>query len=452
MKLLESAAERGIRYVEGLADRPVRADPEVLAKLVESARGPLPAAGEDPLFMLERLDGLGSPATVASAGPRYFGFVTGGTLPGALAASWLLDAWDQNGWGSASSPAATVLEETGLRWVVEALGLPEGTGGAFVTGATMANFMGLAAARHAVLARQGWDVERDGLFGAPELRVVLGAEAHPTVTKALGLLGLGRERVLRAPVDEQGRIRVDALPDLAPPCVVVAQAGNVNSGAFDPFDALCERASQQGAWVHVDGAFGLWARSAPERAALAAGVERADSWATDAHKWLNTSYDCGIALVRDPQALSATVAFRAPYLTMRDAGREPADFSPESSRRARGVEVYAALATLGRSGLADLVERCCRHATRFAEGLRAAGYEVLNDVALNQVVVDFGGAERTAEVIDAVQRDGTCWCGPTHWRGHDAMRISVSCWATTEADVEASLEAIVRCAREVASA
>jgi glutamate/tyrosine decarboxylase-like PLP-dependent enzyme len=451
MKLLESAAARGIRYLEALPGRCVAADPAAVARLAEVAKAPLPDRGADPAEVLERLDALGSPATVASAGPRYFGFVTGGTLPAALAASWLLDAWDQNGFGNASSPVAALLEEAALRWVVTALDLPADTGGAFVTGATMANFAALAAARHTVLRRVGWDVERDGLFGAPELRVVVGEQAHPTVAKALALLGLGRERVVRVPVDVQGRMRVESLPDLSGPCIVCAQAGNVNSGAFDPFDALCDAAAAAGAWLHVDGAFGLWARAAPERASLAAGVERADSWATDAHKWLNTSYDCGIALVRDPTALSATVTFRAPYLTMGET-REPSDYTPESSRRARGVEVWAALASLGREGLADLVERCCRHAGRFAKGLLEAGFEVLNDVVLNQVVVSFGDDDATRRVILAVQRDGTCWCGPTHWRGRDAMRISVSGWSTTEDDVERSLEAILRCAREVAHA
>jgi glutamate/tyrosine decarboxylase-like PLP-dependent enzyme len=449
--LLESTAARSIRYLEQLPERPVAPSPEAVARLAELAGASLPDRGESPAGVLERLDTLGSPATVASAGPRYFGFVTGGTLPVALATSWLLDAWDQNGFGSASSPVSAQLEETALRWVIEALGLPAGTGGAFVTGATMANFAALAAARHTVLERVGWDVERDGLFGAPEVRVVLGEESHPTVAKALGLLGMGRERVVRVPADAQGRLRLDGLPDLSGPCIVCAQAGNVNSGAFDPFEELCERAAARGAWLHVDGAFGLWARAAPGRAELARGLERADSWATDAHKWLNTTYDCGLALVRDPRALSATVAFRAPYLAM-GGGREPSDYTPESSRRARGVEVWAALASLGREGLADLVERCCRHARRFAEGLRDAGFELLNEVVLNQVVVDFGDAETTRRVIEAVQRDGTCWCGPTHWRGRHAMRISVSGWSTTEADVERSLAAILRLAQEVVRA
>jgi glutamate/tyrosine decarboxylase-like PLP-dependent enzyme len=448
MKLLESAAARGIRYLEALPGRRVAPDPDAVARLVRAARAPFPEHGEDPEAVLARLDELGSPATVASAGPRYFGFVTGGTLPAALAASWLLDAWDQNAFSSVSSPVSALLEEAALRWVVDALWLPEGTGGAFVTGATMANFSALAAARHAVLARAGWNVERDGLFGAPPILVVVSGESHPTVLKALALLGLGRDRVVRVPVDAQGRMRADALPELSPPCIVCAQAGNVDSGAFDPFAAIADRTSATGAWLHVDGAFGLWALAAPAHAPLARGIERADSWATDAHKWLNTSYDCGIALVRDPRDLSTAVAFRAPYLTMGET-RQPCDYTPESSRRARGVEVWAALAQLGRDGLADLVERCCRHARRFADGLVAAGFEVLNEVVLNQVVVALPDGPATLRLVDAVQRDGTCWCGPTRWRDRDAMRISVSSWATREADVEASLAAIVRLAREI---
>jgi len=449
--LLAAAARRAGHYVASLASRPVEADAAAVARLREFVDRDLPAEGWTPETVLERLDTLGSPATVASAGPRYFGFVTGGTLPAALAASVLISAWDQNGFGSRSSPVAGILEEVALRWLLEALDLPPGCGAAFTTGATMANFSALAAARHALLARRGWDVERDGLFGAPPLRVVAGAEAHPTVAKALALLGLGRERVERVPVDAEGRLRADHLPELDDRCLVLLQAGNVNSGAFDPFVEVCERARAAGAWVHVDGAFGLWARAAPERAALARGVEGADSWATDAHKWLNTSYDCGIALVRDPRDLQATVSFRAPYLTM-EATRQPSDFTPESSRRARGVEVWAALASLGRDGLAGLVEGCCRHARRFADGLAGAGYEILNEVVLNQVVVRFGGDALTDRIVEDVQRDGTCWCGPTHWKGKSAMRISVSSWATRDEDVERSLEAILRIARAAADA
>jgi glutamate/tyrosine decarboxylase-like PLP-dependent enzyme len=391
------------------------------------------------------LDEIGSPATMAMAGRRFFGFVIGGVLPATLAANWLAGAWDQNTGLAAVTPGTAMLERVALRWLLDVLGLPPTCGGAFVTGATMANFTGLAAARRAVLTRAGWDVEAQGLFGAPPVTVVVGAEVHPSLLKALGLLGLGRDRVVRVPVDGQGRMRADALPPLSGPTIVCIQAGNVNTGAFDPAPEICRRAHAAGAWVHVDGAFGLWAAAAPVRAPLVAGVAEADSWATDAHKWLNVPYDSGLAFVRDPEALRAAMTVSAVYLPSGES-RDPFDYTPEMSRRARGVEVWAALRSLGRAGLADLVERTCRHATRFAEGFRAAGYPVLNEVVLNQVLVSFGDAETTRRVIAAIQADGTCWCGGTVWQGHVAMRISVSSWATTASDVERSLEAMLRVA------
>jgi glutamate/tyrosine decarboxylase-like PLP-dependent enzyme len=384
---------------------------------------------------------------MAMEGPRFFGFVIGGALPVALASEWLAMAWDQNTALYRVTPATAVLEQVALGWMLELLGLPAGTGGAFVTGATVANFTALAAARHSVLVRAGWDVEGDGLFGAPPITVVVGAEAHPTLLKSLGLLGLGRRRVVRVPVDGQGRMRADAMPRLAGPTIVCAQVGNVNTGACDPVADVCDRAAEAGAWVHVDGAFGLWAAASPRHAHLVRGVERADSWATDGHKWLNVPRDSGFAFVRDAEALRAAMAISAEYLPSESAQRNPADYTPELSRRARGVAVWAVLRQLGREGLAELVDRCCRHATRFAEGLRGAGFEILNEVVLNQVLVAFGDAEQTRRVIDAVQLDGTCWCGVTEWQGRVAMRISVSSWATTEADVERSLDAIVRVAR-----
>jgi glutamate/tyrosine decarboxylase-like PLP-dependent enzyme len=314
----------------------------------------------------------------------------------------------------------------------------------------MANFTGLAAARHAVLERSGWDVEARGLFGAPPVTVVVGEEVHVSLLKALSMLGLGRERVVRLPVDGKGRIRADALPPLSPPAIVCIQAGNVNTGSFDPAAEICGWAHRAGAWVHVDGAFGLWAAAAPRRAHLAAGVAEADSWATDAHKWLNVPYDSGIVFVRQADALRAAMALGAAAYLTRDAPRGPDDYVPELSRRARGVEIWAALRSLGRSGLADLVERCCLHASRFAEGLAAAGYEVLNDVVLNQVLVSFGDDETTRRVVAAVQADGTCWCGGSFWQGRAAMRISVSSWRTTDADCEKSLSAILRIAERLA--
>jgi glutamate/tyrosine decarboxylase-like PLP-dependent enzyme len=319
-----------------------------------------------------------------------------------------------------------------------------------VTGATVANFTALAAARHRLLERAGWDVENDGLFGAPELKVVVGEEAHSSLLKALAMLGLGKKRVLRVPVDGQGRMRADALPHLDELTILCLQAGNVNTGAFDPAGAICPAARDAGAWIHVDGAFGLWAATSPAYRHLTHGFELADSWATDAHKWPNIGYDCGVALVREPEALSAAMVARAAYLQT-GSRREPSDFTPELSRRARGVELWAGLRSLGRSGMAEIVERTSAHARRFAEGLRAAGYTVLNDVVINQVLVSFGSAEKTMRTIQRIQADGVCWCGSTVWQGHTAMRISVSSWATTEEDVELSLASMLRSALECAN-
>jgi glutamate/tyrosine decarboxylase-like PLP-dependent enzyme len=442
-RLLLDAAERAVRYLDGLGSRPVAPAPDAVERLA-ALDVPLPADGVGDARVLADLDAL-SPATMAMAGPRFFGFVIGGALPATVAASVLATAWDQNSARFDVTPATAMLEKLALRWTLEALGLPATAGGAFVTGATVANFTCLAAARHRLLDRTGWDVEGRGLFGAPVLRVVVGAEAHVSVLKALAMLGLGRDRVETVPVDGQGRLRADALPELDDRTIVCAQAGNVNTGAFDPFDEICARARDAGAWVHVDGAFGLWALAAPARAALARGVALAESWAADAHKWLNVPYDSGLALVRDEAALRGAMAMRAAYLP--EGGlRDPADTTPELSRRARGVEIWAALRSLGRSGLAELVDRCCRHAARFGRALAAAGHPPLNDVVLNQVLVSFGDPERTRRVIAAIQADGTCWCGGTEWQGHTAMRISVSSWATTDDDVDRSVEAILRCA------
>ena len=446
--LLALAAERAISYHQTLDARSVAPAPEAVARL-SALGGPLPETPRSPGETFALLDEVGSPATVATTGGRYFGFVTGGALPVTVAANWLASAWDQNAALAVMSPTAAELERIAIGWLLDALGLPAASAGALVTGATMANFTGLAAARHAVLRRVGWDVEADGLFGAPPITVVVGAEAHTTLHKALALLGLGRSRVVTIPVDGQGRMRSDALPDpatISGPAIVCLQAGNVNTGAFDPAREILPWARDLGAWTHVDGAFGLWAAVAPARAALMAGFAEADSWATDAHKYLNTPYDCGLAFVRDPEALRSAMVATAAYLPTADQ-RDPMHYTPESSRRARGVEIWAALRTLGRSGVADLVERCCRHAARFAEGLRAAGYSVLNDVVLNQVLVAFGDDDTTRRVIAALQQDGTCWCGGTVWQGRAAMRISVSSWATTDDDVERSLAAMIRVAR-----
>jgi glutamate/tyrosine decarboxylase-like PLP-dependent enzyme len=444
--LLEAATERSIRYLEGLETRDVAPSPEAINHISQLDEA-LPDHPTDPETVLGLLDDIGSPATVTTAGGRFFGFVIGGSLPAALAANWLAGAWDQNAGLDVSSPVAAALEQITLRWLLDVLSLPAEAGGGFVTGATMANFTALAAARHAILQKFGWNVEAQGLFGAPPVTVVVGEEVHVSVLKALSLLGLGRDQVVRVPVDGQGRMRADALPELSGSTIVCIQAGNVNTGAFDPAPEICAAAHQAGAWVHVDGAFGLWAATAPERAYLSSGVEEADSWATDAHKWLNVPYDSGIAFCRNPEYLRAAMSTSAAYL-VQDGIREPYQYTPEMSRRARGIEIWAALRSLGRSGLADLIERTCRHASRFAAGLSEAGYRILNEVVLNQVLVSFGNDEATRRVIAGVQADGTCWCGGTVWQGHTAMRISVSSWATTEADVERSLAAMLRIAAE----
>jgi len=446
--LLGDASTRAARYLDGLDSRPVAPSPDAIARLA-ALDVPLPAKAGDPLLTLRMLDEFGSPATMAMAGPRFFGFVIGGALPVTLAAQWLASAWDQNSALHRVSPGTAVLEQVALRWLLDVLQLPPECAGAFVTGATVANLCALAAARHAVLARAGWDVEAQGLIGAPPVTVVVGEEAHPSVIKSLGILGFGRNRALKVPVDGQGRMRADRLPALSGPSIVCVQAGNVNTGAFDPVQEVCERAREAGAWVHVDGAFGLWAAAAPSRAHLAQGIASADSWATDAHKWLNVPYDSGLAFVRDANALRAAMAITAEYLPTESEHRNPADYTPELSRRARGVEVWAALQSLGRAGLSALIERHCAQAQRFASVLAAAGFEILNEVELNQVLVSFGDAARTLRVIEAIQQEGTCWAGPTVWQGRTAMRISVSNWSTTDADVERSAAAMVRVAREV---
>jgi glutamate/tyrosine decarboxylase-like PLP-dependent enzyme len=446
-ELLENTAQRAISYLEALESRSVAPSPEAVANL-SILDEPLAEEPTSPERVLELLDETCSPATMAMAGPRFFGFVIGGALPVTLAANWLAGAWDQNAGLYNTMPATSHLEQVALRWLLDIFNLPSECAGAFVTGATMANFSALAAARHALLQQAGWNVEAEGLFGAPVITVIVGEEAHPTLFKSLGLLGLGRNRVVKVPTDSQGRMRAEAMPRLSGPTIVCAQAGNVNTGAFDPLPEICERAHAAGAWVHVDAAFGLWATAVPSMAHLTNGLADADSWATDFHKWLNVPYDSGIALVRDADALRAAMSITAEYLPTASPFRNPSDFTPELSRRARGVEVWAALRSLGRKGVTELVERTCRHARRFAEGLQAAGYKVLNDVVLNQVLVAFGDAETTNRVISDLQADGTCWCGGTVWQGQTAMRISVSSWATAETDVERSLDAMLRIARK----
>ena len=446
MEVLGHAARLAVAYLQAVAARRVAPD-DCAVRDLEQLGGALPEGPSDPCAVVDLLDRAGSPATVATAGGRFFGFVNGAAVPASVGATWLASAWDQNAALRVMSPAGAAVEDVGLGWVRDLLGLPAECGGALVTGATMANFCGILAARHALLERAGWDVESDGLFGAPALQVVAGDEVHVSMVKALGMAGLGRKRLVRVPVDGQGRMQSSELPSLDQRTIVCIQAGNVNTGAFDPAEEICRRARDAGAWVHVDGAFGLWAAASPQYRHLTAGFEQADSWATDAHKWPNVGYDCGVALVRDAGALRAAMAIAAAYITPGEL-REPSQYTPEMSRRARGVELWAALRSMGRHGIADLIERTCRHAQRFAAGLREAGYEILNDVTINQVLVSFGSPEATRAVIERVQREGTCWCGASEWQGRTAMRISVSSWATTEEDVELSLEAIRRIARE----
>jgi glutamate/tyrosine decarboxylase-like PLP-dependent enzyme len=443
--LLRETQRRAEFYRSAISQRPVAPTPEDVARLEHLAQ-PLPDEPTDPVEVLRLLDDYGSPATVASSGGRYFGFVTGGSLPAALAANWLATAWDQNCAFRVMSPVSSRLEEIASDWLRDLFGLSPQAGVGFGTGATMANFAGLAAARHALLARAGWNVEDHGLFGAPEIRVIVGEEVHISLLKALTLIGFGKARVTRVPADSQGRLRFEKLPPLDDRTIVCIQAGNVNTGAFDPAAEVCARAQEAGSWVHVDGAFSLWAAVAPARAHLVAGVAAADSIATDCHKWLNVPYDCGLIFVKDGTHLRNAMTFNAAYLQATTA-REPSHFTPEASRRARGVEVWSALRSLGRKGLVEMIERNCRQAARFAEGLRAAGFAILNEVVLNQVLVSFGTPDETRRIIEEIQRDGTCWCGGTEWHGHTAMRISVSSWATTDEDVERSLSAMVKIAR-----
>jgi glutamate/tyrosine decarboxylase-like PLP-dependent enzyme len=442
--LIMDAARRAADYLKGMDNRRVGPGPDSISGL-RKFNQPLQYDPIAPESVLEELDTLGSPATVASAGGRYFGFVIGGSLPAALAANILAGAWDQNAALEIAGPTPSALEKVSREWLISLLNLEAGTEVGFVTGATMANFTGLAAARHALLDAQGWDVESKGLFGAPSVEVIVGNEVHVSLLKALSLLGFGRERVVRVPVDAQGRIDAAAMPDIHEPAIVCLQAGNVNTGAFDPLEEICSKVRSANTWVHVDGAFGLWAAASPSRRHLIKGLEKADSLATDAHKWLNVPYDSGLVFVKSKRHLNAAMAASAAYL-LEGETRDPHLFVPEMSRRGRGIEIWAALRSLGRRGLAEMIDRCCEHAQRMAKELSAAGYEILNEVVLNQVLVSFGSPELTRKVITGIQQDGVCWCGGTEWQGRTAMRISISSWATTNEDIDKSLESIIRVA------
>jgi glutamate/tyrosine decarboxylase-like PLP-dependent enzyme len=444
---LNAAAAHAERFLRTLDERPVEAQADA-SRIRETLGAPLAERGEDPEAVIEALALGADDGIVASAGPRHFGFVIGGALPAALAADWLVSAWDQCAAFHSLSPAAAAIEEIAGEWILDLLGLPSGAGVGFVTGGQAANTTGLAAARHAVLARCGWDVEQKGLVGAPHVNLLCGDQAHATLFNALRLLGLGAQTPTRIPVDAQGRMVAAALEEslrgLEGPTIVCAQAGNVATGAFDPFEPIAAACAAQDAWLHIDGAFGLWAAAAPSTRQLLRGVERADSWAVDAHKWLNVPYDSAMAIVADAGVHRAAMGLAASYLVADPAQRDSTNYVPESSRRARAVPVYAALRSLGRSGVAELVERNCAHARRMAARLvQIPGARVLNDVVLNQVLVAFeGGDEANRAAVAAVQRDGTCWLGGTEWEGRAVMRLSFSNWATTEADVDRSADAI----------
>ncbi|HXV69900.1 MAG TPA: aminotransferase class V-fold PLP-dependent enzyme [Acidimicrobiia bacterium] len=439
--ILNEAARRAVLYREHLSTEPIR--PEAGHDLGELT-GPLPEEGTDPDQVIKLIDEVVTPATMGFSSPRFYGWVIGSVYPVALAADWLTSSWDQNTVFHEASPGTVALEATALRWIRGLAGLPETTWGAFVTGTTVGNATGLAAARTSVLAEVGWDVTSKGLFGAPEVTVVVGDEVHPSLVKALGFVGLGRDRVVRVPVDDQGRMRADAFPTINGPAIVCLQAGNVNTGAFDPMAEIIPIAKQAGAWVHVDAAFGFWAAVSPSLRHLAAGMELADSWATDCHKYLNVPYDAGIVMVRDPSWLERVMSVNAEYLLPGQIGQDPGFYTPELSRRARGVPTYAVLRHLGRAGVVDLIDRTVRLARLFARRLAEEGFEILNDVVLNQVLVSFGDAEETRRVVRAVAEEGVMFAGPTVWQGRTAMRISVSGYATTDDDIEESVRAILR--------
>jgi glutamate/tyrosine decarboxylase-like PLP-dependent enzyme len=450
MDALRDAAAAALDYAATVDGRPAFPTPEAIAGLAAFDER-LPESGTDVAETLRLLDTAGSPATVASTGGNYFGFVIGGVHPAALGAAWLADAWDQNAALPVMSPVAAQLHDVVRRWLVELLRLPAPTGVVFTTGATVANATCLAAARDALLERAGWDVQSDGLFGAPPITVVVGSHRHSTLSKSLGLVGLGRRRVVVVPADSEGRIRAEELPDIAGPVLVCAQAGEVNSGAFDPFDRIADWAAERDAWLHVDGAFGLWALADPSRTDLVAGLERADSWATDGHKWLNVTYDCGIAFVRDPAELRRTFAALAGYLPG-DDGFEAMHHTPQSSQRARQIEVWAVLRSLGRAGVADLVQRTSDTAAAIADRIRSGGLDVLNDVVLNQVLVRLDDDATTAALVAAIQADGRVWCSGTQWHDAPAMRISVSSWKSSPADADDIAAVILECAARARAA
>jgi len=444
--ILSSAAKRAQGYLDGLKERRVYPDQ---ASLQELKRFPveLPEASAEAEEIIGLLNSAGSINTVATNGGRYFGFVFGGALPVSLAANWLASAWDQNAVFRITSPVATHIEKIAGGWLVDLLGLPPQSAVGFVTGTTMANFCGVIAARYQLCRRMGWDIKSSGMNNAPRIRVIAGEEVHASMQRALIMAGFGLDEIVKVPTDDQGRIIAEKIPELDEATLVCVQAGNVNTGAIDPIKEVCLCAKEKGAWVHVDGAFGLWARVSPKKSPFTEGCELADSWAIDLHKWLNVPYDSGLVICKEAQVLHNALSVSAAYLPD-SIEPEPYFNTPEMSRRARAIDAWAAIYSLGRKGVVDLIERCCSLAELFSSKLEEAGFKVLNKVTLNQVLVSFGDPELTNRIIKKIQDDGTCWCGGTVWKGITAMRISVSSWMTTKEDIERSAAAIIRIARE----
>ncbi len=442
--LLDLTKEYAVNYLNDLPNKRVFPDAAALQEL-EKLNIPLPTDPKDAEEVISILNTIGSQNTVVSTGGRYFGFVFGGTHPAALAANWLAGTWDQNAAMKVSSPIAAKLENVAGKWLLDLFQLPKQSAVGFVTGTTMANFSGILAARHTLYKRKGWNCKAQGINGAPPIRVVVGEEVHASMLRALSFAGFGADNLIRVPTDEQGRMIASQMPELDDSTLVCVQAGNVNTGAIDPIKEICLQANKKNAWVHVDGAFGLWARVSPSRTKQAEGFELADSWAVDLHKWLNVPYDGGLIMCKDARILQEALSVSAAYLP-ESVEADPYSYTPEMSRRARGIETWAAIYSLGQTGLTDLIDRCCSLAERFAAKLKAAGFQILNEVSLNQVLVSFGDSEMTSRIQKKIQEDGTCWCGGTVWKGTTAMRISVSSWKTTEEDIDVCAAKIIEIA------
>jgi glutamate/tyrosine decarboxylase-like PLP-dependent enzyme len=443
--LFEQAKSYAFDYLSKIQDRNVFPDETALQNL-QKFDEPLPQHPGDPKKIINLLHTVGSPATVATTGGRYFGMVVGSAYPTVMAAKWLATVWDQLSALYVTSPVSNKLESICEQWIVDILGLPEKTVAGFVSGTSMATMCGIAAARYELLKRAGWDVISKGLFGAPQIRVIIGAEAHSTVYKALSLLGLGKDRIEVVPVDSQGRMKADSLPELDNTTLLILQAGNVNSGGFDPFDELCEKAQKSGAWVHIDGAFGLWAAASQSKQHLTSGIEKADSWSVDGHKTLNTPYDCGIVLCNHPEALVTAMQATGAYILYGEQ-RDSMLYTPEMSSRSRAIELWATMKVLGRDGIEELVDMLCARAQQFAGEIRAAGFEVLNDIEFNQVVVACHSEEETRKILTHIQQSGECWCGSGNWHQQPVIRVSVCSWATTAEDLSRTVRAFVK-ARE----